>query len=655
MCAVACVAALLMLGVVFAAVPAGATAQGPAALEITTQPALSPDFDEAISDYVVRCEPSNEAPVTVSSPPGTRVGVDGQPPSGGSYSQQVKVAPGESFEIAVARGQAMNTHVVRCLPSDFPDFTATRSGTPQAAFYGVSPSLSGNPPPTVSPDYVAFFDNYGVPVWWMRSIGNPIDFKLLPNRNVSWTHFLRTEAPEERRLDGTLVRRPDTVGFSADSHDLQLMDNGNYLLGTYINQTGVDMSACGGSTSHAFIDFELQEVTPAGALVWSWRASDHIPISEVTANWASLCTAPNGNGDVYHWNSAEEDGDGYVLSFRHLDAVYRIDRATGAIDWKLGGKPSAESLTVVGDPVSPGDVPAGQHDARILPDGTLTIHDNGTGRSRAPRGVRYAIDETARTATWLEEVSDAGAAASPCCGSARRLPGGNWVSSWGGNPLVTELTSAGERVFTLSFAYGLFSHRAAPILPGELSRAALREGMNAQHPRQPPPDTKIDDGPSGTIGTDAATFGFSGSPEANTAKLECKLDAGTFSECTSPKTFGSLSDGTHTVGFRAIDAVGKEDPSPVSRTFAVDTVAPDTKITKQPKGKVKTKKSKAKVKVAFTSEPGSTFKCKLDRARFRPCSSPLKRRPSRSPERARSTRSRLGRPTGPATSAGRPP
>ena len=70
--------------------------------------------------------------------------------------------------------------------------------------------------------------------------------------------------------------------------------------------------------------------------------------------------------------------------------------------------------------------------------------------------------------------------------------------------------------------------------------------------------------------------------------------------------------------------------SPASPAFAVDsslppdTTPPDLKITKRPKGKIKTKKKAAKVAVSFSSEPGATFRCKLDRGEYKPCTSPYR-------------------------------
>lgn len=51
---------------------------------------------------------------------------------------------------------------------------------------------------------------------------------------------------------------------------------------------------------------------------------------------------------------------------------------------------------------------------------------------------------------------------------------------------------------------------------------------------------------------------------------------------------------------------------------ATDTTAPVTKIKKRPKKKSKTRKA---VFVFSTTEPGLTFKCKLDKAKYRPCKS----------------------------------
>ena len=69
-------------------------------------------------------------------------------------------------------------------------------------------------------------------------------------------------------------------------------------------------------------------------------------------------------------------------------------------------------------------------------------------------------------------------------------------------------------------------------------------------------------------------------------------------------------------------ATANRDSDSVS--VLLNTVTPKTKITKKPKAKIKTKKKSVKVKVRFTSEPGATFRCRLDKSRFKPCASPYK-------------------------------
>jgi hypothetical protein len=412
--------------------------------------------------------------------------VDGQSTHVGTSTVPVSLGFSQAFTVSVTAGGLTTSHYVRCLPGDFFRWTASRSGATQAEWYMVTPAVPQSP-------YAAIFDTNGVPVWWMSDSPPPIDAKLLSNGNLAWvpkTGFGFGDtfgiAYEEHRLDGTTVRSIGAVGVPTDFHDLQLLPNGNYLLLGYRPRDGVDLTSIGGPSNATVLDGEIQELTPAGTLVWSWNSKDHIALSE-TGRWASERPArlPDGRTayDLVHINSVEPDGDGLLASFRHLDAVLRISKSTGDVLWKLGGVSRPESLTVVGDSRGGPTTFGGQHDARRYGDGTVTVYDNGTNLHRGPRAVRYRIDTAAKTATLIEQLTDPGAPSSFCCGSARKLAGGNWVSSWASNPLVTEATSAGNRVFTLSFENIALSYRAFPVPLGVLSRTALRNGMSTMNPR----------------------------------------------------------------------------------------------------------------------------------------------------------------------------
>ena len=90
----------------------------------------------------------------------------------------------------------------------------------------------------------------------------------------------------------------------------------------------------------------------------------------------------------------------------------------------------------------------------------------------------------AMTATLVEqkdEPTDIGVAL--CCGSARKLPGGHWLMSWGSTGMISELSSSGSKVFSLTFDDGLFSYRAHPCRLAPSVAPPLRAGMDAQYPR----------------------------------------------------------------------------------------------------------------------------------------------------------------------------
>ena len=72
----------------------------------------------------------------------------------------------------------------------------------------------------------------------------------------------------------------------------------------------------------------------------------------------------------------------------------------------------------------------------------------------------------------------------------------------------------------------------------------------------------------------SATFEFAA---VGTATFECKLDAGAYGPCASPKAYTSLDQGSHTFEVRATDLAGNVGPE-ASRTWRVDTVAPTTTI-----------------------------------------------------------------------------
>ena len=458
----------------------------------TMQPRPSP----TVSDYVVRC-PSGSLDVDVVARGGATVTLDGSVRSS-SGKVAVGLTAGQAVRWTLALpGRPPVEQQARCLPSDFPRFTAERTGTPASEWYAFTPDLGAGVAPGAD-HYVVVADSHGTPVWWKGVTAYaPLDAHLLPTGEVTWseTGLLFSQVNTLHRSGLSGVEEPTFGdGLGLDHHELIPTSDGNYLGIRYVYRDCpatpsecVDMTAVGGSTTGTLIDGEIVKLSPEGTVLWTWRARDHTTFAEwadlpgtVHAAISRFDVSGRDYWDVDHVNSVEEDGDGVIVSFRHLDAVYRIRTSDGGIDWKLGGTPTPRSLTVLGLDRLP--FLSSQHDARRLPNGHLSIFDNGTDAGRPPRVLEVALDLPQRSATVVRAVTDPLAPGSPCCGSSRAVPGGGWAVAWGGTGRLTETDAAGKVVLTMDYG-DVFSYRVVPVAPGVVPRSDLVAGMDAMHPR----------------------------------------------------------------------------------------------------------------------------------------------------------------------------
>ena len=439
-------------------------------------PTLSPAFRQSANDYVVNCDQPVSLSLQLTRGATARVAKGKW--GGRSRTVTVPLSPGQAVRVHARRPRpGRSTYVIRCLPDDFPQFTYARYGNPAAPLYLFTPGSTGAA--ALQGGYAVVLTDRGTPIWWEADHASPFDAKVLPDGTFAWTHFqggLGSDPDESfqiRRPDGGIVGQVRTVGSPTDVHELQQTEDGNFILLSYRPRQHVDTSAFNGDSDATVYDAVVQEVTPAGDLVREWSSETHVGLEETPAyRWEGLGSEPY---DIVHANSVDPlpNGD-FIISMRHTDSVYRVDGATGAIEWKLGGTPTAQSLTVQGDPVA---YPlAGQHDARWLGHGLISIHDNGNGDSGGPRVVVYRI--SAGVATLVDSFGDLDAKLSFCCGSARSV-GDHWLVSWGGIPLVAEYNDKHNRVFTIGLTGTGTSYRAVAI-DGELTPRELRRGMDAQ-------------------------------------------------------------------------------------------------------------------------------------------------------------------------------
>jgi hypothetical protein len=118
--------------------------------------------------------------------------------------------------------------------------------------------------------------------------------------------------------------------------------------------------------------------------------------------------------------------------------------------------------------------------------------------------------------------------------------------------------------------------------------------------------------PANPTSATVATFTFT----ADSGTVECKLDTGAFSSCSSPKSLSGLSEASHTFTVRSTDAAGNVGSD--FYTWTVDHTAPVVTITG---GQPANPTSATNATFTFTADSGSV-ECKLDGAAFSSCSSP---------------------------------
>jgi hypothetical protein len=121
----------------------------------------------------------------------------------------------------------------------------------------------------------------------------------------------------------------------------------------------------------------------------------------IEASYVKVPEDPDHLYDYFHINSIDVDADAnLLLCARNTWTVYKVERKSGEVSWRLGGKKSDFEM-------GPGTQSAFQHDARRQRDGTITIFDNGAHPKvhDRSRGIVVELDEEKMSARQLREYT----------------------------------------------------------------------------------------------------------------------------------------------------------------------------------------------------------------------------------------------------------
>jgi hypothetical protein len=160
--------------------------------------------------------------------------------------------------------------------------------------------------------------------------------------------------------------------------------------------------------------------------------------------------------DYFHVNSIAVAPDGnLIVSSRNTCTVYKIDRSSGAVQWRLGGKQSSFRM-------GPGATFWWQHHARPQGSSALSLFDDAASpqKETQSRAILLDLDTTTMRATLSRSYTHPAKLLAANQGSMQILPSGRVLVGWGNLPYFTEFAENGSLVVEGQFPVGDQSYRA---------------------------------------------------------------------------------------------------------------------------------------------------------------------------------------------------
>ena len=300
---------------------------------------------------------------------------------------------------------------------------------------------------------------------WFRPVadGEPVtDLRVQRYRGrpvVTWWQGAATKLGIGRGVGviaDSAYRRIATVragnGETADLHEFLLTRRGTALLTIY-SRVRRDLRALGGRAGALVTQGIVQEVdVESGRVLFEWESIDEVAPDE---SYQQLPKGPDDSYDYFHVNSVEEDAEGDLLiSARHTSAIYKVDRRTGRLEWRLGGRRSDFEL-------GPGADFGLQHDARWLAPDLLQLFDNTSEERPGPSSVKVLrLDARRMRATLERRLAQPHAMRAKTQGNGQPLPDGGVMAGWGSTGAFSRFGRDGRLVFDAHLPAHYDSYRA---------------------------------------------------------------------------------------------------------------------------------------------------------------------------------------------------
>lgn len=241
-------------------------------------------------------------------------------------------------------------------------------------------------------------------------------------------------------------------GYQGDLHEFLLTDQGTALFTAYGEAVG---TYPGGRRGKYFYGIVQEVDVASGKVLFQWRSDQHVALAE---SYVPAPANPANTWDYFHVNAITIDptDNNLVISSRNTSTCYKVDRKSGRVIWKLGGKHSDFHM-------GPGSRFYFQHDVNLQPGGVVTMFDNEAGppnKATQSRGLVLQIDETKKTASMRTQFHHKPPVLSNALGSVQPLDKGHTFMGWGTSSYFTEYGPTGTVLFDGHLTPKTLSYRA---------------------------------------------------------------------------------------------------------------------------------------------------------------------------------------------------
>ena len=207
-------------------------------------------------------------------------------------------------------------------------------------------------------------------------------------------------------------------GPDLDIHDFILISDDHYITMAYYPKKPTNIPASLHPHPNVTVLSPIIQEIKNGQVIWQWDGTDHPEFYTTSVEGNNFSDSVVAQ-DYMHLNSMVIDPSDNTLicSFRNLDQVIKINRGTGTILWRLGGKNSNFSLSATQQFFR-------QHHATLTDDNkTLLLFDNGVVPLRPfSRILEFQLNEGLKTVTSFK-LYNIPASFSQFMGSVQKIDG----------------------------------------------------------------------------------------------------------------------------------------------------------------------------------------------------------------------------------------